>query len=330
MRKILVMLFSAMLFCASAFATDYSNPEVIKQVQQALNEAGFDCGSPDGVAGSMTGSAIARYREANNLSAGTQIDEELYNKLFPVEATAAADPADPVATPTEAPAPTPEPGKTSITFRSIPWGISYGVLMSDYNEFGIKDSDPYISKYLTVPSEENDKINVYGNGYSVASDDGAGFDKSVGNYRDVVCYVAGYEVMKVEYSFIFSIDGSDGHVNLNAKDARLFGGEYIFHDMNDATSMREDLIVKLSSVYGEASDTDTSSYTSGDVKYKYLWEDESGNWIILFHNASPDEPDNIYLRYYCGDIFDWMQELTDAYKKAESESFVVPDGTDGL
>ena len=329
MRKILVMLFSAMLFCASAFATDYSSPEVVKQVQQALNEAGFDCGSPDGVAGNMTGSAVARYREANGLGAGTQIDEELYNKLFSVETPTTTDPIAPVATPTQTPAPTPEPGKTSIAFRNIPWGTSYGVLLSDYNEFGVKDSDPYISKYLTVPSKESEKIQVYSNGYSVASDDGAGFEKSAGNYIDAVCNVAGYEVTKVNYSFIFSTD-SDGRVDLYIKDARLFNGEYTFHAMNDATAMVEDLIAKLSSIYGEVNDTDTDTYSSGDVRHYYLWEDESGNWIILMHNASPDEPDNIYLRYYCGEIFGWMQELTNAYKKAESESFVVPDGTDGL
>ena len=53
----------------SAFGSvDYSNTEVIKAVQEALNEEGFDCGTPDGIAGNGTKSAISDFRAKNNTS----------------------------------------------------------------------------------------------------------------------------------------------------------------------------------------------------------------------------------------------------------------------
>ena len=33
---------------------------IIQQVQQALNDAGFDCGTPDGIAGKGTAAAVPR------------------------------------------------------------------------------------------------------------------------------------------------------------------------------------------------------------------------------------------------------------------------------
>ena len=46
----------------------YDDPETIKQVQETLNSKGYDCGTPDGVAGERTNNAIIRYKTDNNLS----------------------------------------------------------------------------------------------------------------------------------------------------------------------------------------------------------------------------------------------------------------------
>lgn len=67
----------AMVF--QAFA-DYDS-ETVRQVQQALNDAGFDCGTPDGQAGPMTAGAISAYEEANGLTVDGQITEDLLNSL---------------------------------------------------------------------------------------------------------------------------------------------------------------------------------------------------------------------------------------------------------
>lgn len=60
---------------------DYSGKDTIKIVQEKLNAAGFDCGTPDGIAGSGTATAIQKYREANGLTQGEAVDAELFNAL---------------------------------------------------------------------------------------------------------------------------------------------------------------------------------------------------------------------------------------------------------
>lgn len=59
----------------------YSDPELIKSVQELLNANGYACGAPDGIVGTGTQSAIQKYRIDQNLSDGTHIDAELLNAL---------------------------------------------------------------------------------------------------------------------------------------------------------------------------------------------------------------------------------------------------------
>lgn len=55
---------------------DFSSPAIIRSVQTALNNAGYDCGRPDGAAGSKTCAAAARFRADKGLS-GSGIDAHL-------------------------------------------------------------------------------------------------------------------------------------------------------------------------------------------------------------------------------------------------------------
>ena len=55
--------------------------EIIQKVQQKLNDLGFDCGTPDGIAGERTYAAIEHYQESNGLSVTGAIDMELLEKL---------------------------------------------------------------------------------------------------------------------------------------------------------------------------------------------------------------------------------------------------------
>ena len=47
----------------------YSDPETIRDVQILLNEAGYDCGTADGIAGSRTNEAVMAYKADNGLNA---------------------------------------------------------------------------------------------------------------------------------------------------------------------------------------------------------------------------------------------------------------------
>ncbi len=55
---------------------DFQSPAVIKAIQQALNDKGYDCGTPDGIAGSGTASATAHFKADHGLS-GDGIDAAL-------------------------------------------------------------------------------------------------------------------------------------------------------------------------------------------------------------------------------------------------------------
>lgn len=82
MRK--VRIGAAVLVCCLAMSitclAEYDST-TIQQVQQALNDAGFDCGAPDGMAGKNTAAAVSAYQEANGLAVDGQINDELLVSL---------------------------------------------------------------------------------------------------------------------------------------------------------------------------------------------------------------------------------------------------------
>lgn len=58
-----------------------SDAEIIKVVQQALNDAGYNCGTPDGILGDGTRNAVKNYMESNGKSSNGEITEELVGML---------------------------------------------------------------------------------------------------------------------------------------------------------------------------------------------------------------------------------------------------------
>ncbi len=61
--------------------TKQYNSDTIKQVQEALNKSGHECGTADGIAGSKTKEAIKAYQSENSMEADGEIDEELLVSL---------------------------------------------------------------------------------------------------------------------------------------------------------------------------------------------------------------------------------------------------------
>ncbi len=55
----------------------YTDQETVKQVQEKLNKMGYDCGTPDGIAGNRTKSAVRQYRKEHGFSEGEDITQEL-------------------------------------------------------------------------------------------------------------------------------------------------------------------------------------------------------------------------------------------------------------
>lgn len=54
---------------------------VVKEVQEALNAAGFDCGTPDGLAGEKTKAAVSAYQEQNGIEVTGEISKALLDAL---------------------------------------------------------------------------------------------------------------------------------------------------------------------------------------------------------------------------------------------------------
>ena len=61
--------------------TVYTDAAIVRTVQQALNDAGFDCGAPDGKAGPKTAEAINAFETANGINVNGVITDELIEKL---------------------------------------------------------------------------------------------------------------------------------------------------------------------------------------------------------------------------------------------------------
>lgn len=59
----------------------YSDADTIKKVQEALNAAGYDCGTPDGIAGNATKTAIQKYQAEKSLNITGTITDELLKSL---------------------------------------------------------------------------------------------------------------------------------------------------------------------------------------------------------------------------------------------------------
>ena len=84
MKKIIALILAALLalsMLTAATAATYTDKDTVKKVQQALNDAGYNCGTPDGVAGKKTAAAITQYQTDKGLEATGTIDDALLQAM---------------------------------------------------------------------------------------------------------------------------------------------------------------------------------------------------------------------------------------------------------
>lgn len=62
-------------------SVEYTDATTIRIVQQTLNELGYNCGSPDGVAGGKTTEAVKNYQTDKNITVNGKITDELLDTL---------------------------------------------------------------------------------------------------------------------------------------------------------------------------------------------------------------------------------------------------------
>ena len=82
MRKLICLAITfALLLCTVTASASFISKDTVKEVQKALNDAGYNCGTPDGVAGKNTKKAITDYQKDNGLAASGIIDDSLLRSL---------------------------------------------------------------------------------------------------------------------------------------------------------------------------------------------------------------------------------------------------------
>ena len=65
----------------STTSTASKDADTVKAVQEALNERGYDCGTPDGIMGSGTKSALMKFQEDKGLTVDGIIGEQVITAL---------------------------------------------------------------------------------------------------------------------------------------------------------------------------------------------------------------------------------------------------------
>ena len=84
MKKLISLILAALLALSTltaGFAATYTDKDTVKKVQQALNDAGYECGTPDGIAGKKTAAAITQYQTEKGLEATGTIDDALLEAI---------------------------------------------------------------------------------------------------------------------------------------------------------------------------------------------------------------------------------------------------------
>lgn len=140
MKRFLAMILALMLLAVPlAQAAEYTDQATVKKVQQALNDKGYDCGTPDGVSGNKTKGAIRQYQADNGLEATGAIDDALYESLGLYEAREAAIDFD---------ARLPKLDREYCEGQPYVWaGCAFYTAMLKLVDAGTLDADPVASTY---------------------------------------------------------------------------------------------------------------------------------------------------------------------------------------
>ena len=80
-KNVMYLLLMLFVFWGSCVAFAEVSQDTVKMVQNKLNELGYDCGTPDGIAGQHTKEAVQNYQSDNGLEPSGVIDDKLLDSL---------------------------------------------------------------------------------------------------------------------------------------------------------------------------------------------------------------------------------------------------------
>lgn len=279
MKKLICLVLAIMLALSavSALAAEYTDKDTVKKVQQALNDAGYDCGTPDGAAGKKTKAAITSYQTDKGLTVTGIIDDELLVALGLTEAEPAEEaPADMVEDNTDSAAV--KEGLPHINFR----GAEFGSTAAEVKKT-IDAENVYIDEMgsLKYPLRIDDIITFYGQVNDKAYDRDV-YDKFAYSWL-VPINVAGYDAtFGANLFFVKPIKNDVPSEQID--DSIFYAASYLFipHDVDV-----NDLSEKLTSLYGQSTHTtiDFVQVAFGnEIKNKSsaeIWHGENDVDIIL-------------------------------------------------
>lgn len=160
---------------------EYKDATTIRIVQQSLNDAGYNCGNPDGVAGGKTTEAVTKYQTDKGLTVNGLVTDELLQALNIVEKVQDAVQKEASKGEYGGDYTYDQLARNPDTYKNQKIKISGKVLQAEYdddicyariamnNDYNTVVFVTYSSDLLNYRLLEDDKVTVYGVSYGVYS-----------------------------------------------------------------------------------------------------------------------------------------------------------------
>ena len=160
---------------------EYKDATTIRIVQQALNDAGYNCGNPDGVAGGKTTEAVTKYQTDKGLTVNGLVTDELLQSLNVVEKVQDAVQKEASKGEYGGDYTYDQLARNPDTYKNQKIKISGKVLQAEYdddicyariamnNDYNTVVFVTYSGDLLNYRLLEDDKVTVYGVSYGVYS-----------------------------------------------------------------------------------------------------------------------------------------------------------------
>jgi len=238
---------------------------IVKGIQSRLMELGYLSGKADGDFGNGTENAVKAFQADKGLEETGVVDEATYDALY-------------------------EGAEGLITFRGIKWYST----KEDVEQ--LLYSDGATSNGL----DSNDIYRITGPNYANVTMGRDRVDEGGCRTSYKGLSVAGYEIEKTRACFVYPV--VDGEIIRDDSLAQFYMAWYPFSGYTDIKGIYDDLLTKLTSLYGEGKLKNETYY------YYTTWEDVQGNIIRLLCHEDNSEGVLIYMAANGETMLDEMKE----------------------
>ena len=209
----------------------------------------------------------------------------------------------------------PEP----VLFRGVAWGATYSEVAKVLPK-GVKMRDLQIREYYYPMADMMYDESGWGN--QIKAEIGCYTYATSSSLKGVK--VAGYDVADLCLYFIFKPD-ENGKIIKDEKHTAFYYGYYKL-EPKDPDAVYNDLISKLTKLYGDVDDQKSSTSIISDNMS--LWNGANGTMVSVYKQDYSSGSHYIYIKYGFSGGDDLMQEAYAAVVREESEAAV--SDMDGL